>query len=103
MATSITAPLANNWCCSWHCGRSQHFAPLTGLLTHAIIPPAYITGQQLVLKLAQYMRPKCHALLLDSSINCDTTVRLNIYQVWGKCGTSVRGACKELYIEGSIN
>lgn len=35
-----------------------------------------------MLKLAQYMRPKCHALLLDGSINCDTTVRLNIYQVW---------------------
>ena len=35
-----------------------------------------------MLKLAQYMRPKCHALLLDGGINSETTVRLNIYQVW---------------------
>lgn len=26
------------------------------------------------------MRPKCHALLLDSGINSDVTVRLNLYQ-----------------------
>ena len=45
--------------------------------THSHFP-----GQQLVLKLAQYMRPKCHALLLDSGINSDATVRLNIYQAF---------------------
>ena len=39
-----------------------------------------MSGQQLILKLAQYMRPKCHALLLDSGINSDVTVRLNLYQ-----------------------
>lgn len=38
-------------------------------------------GRQLLLKLCQYMRPKCHALLLDCSLNSPDTARLNIYQV----------------------
>jgi len=44
-------------------------------------------GQLLMGKVLQYMRPKCHALLLDDTINGGVTVRLNIFQVgvrgWG--------------------
>jgi hypothetical protein len=36
----------------------------------------------LVAKVAAYLRPKCHALLLDATINSPTTVRLNIYQAF---------------------
>lgn len=34
------------------------------------------------LQVAQYMRPKCHALLLDLNISSPPTVRLNIYQAF---------------------
>jgi telomerase reverse transcriptase len=37
-------------------------------------------GKVLMTKVLQYMRPKCHALLLDTTINSPTTVRVNIYQ-----------------------
>ena len=43
----------------------------------AVQPP----GQQLPSKLCHYLRPKCHPLLLDATINSSSTVRLNIYQV----------------------
>lgn len=33
-------------------------------------------------QVAQYMRPKCHALLLDCDLNSPTTVRLNVYQAF---------------------
>ena len=35
----------------------------------------------LAAKLRAYLRPKCHPLLLDGSINSPATVRLNVYQV----------------------
>ena len=35
----------------------------------------------LAAKLRTYLRPKCHPLLLDGSINSPATVRLNVYQV----------------------
>ena len=50
---------------------SQHVCPA------AVQPP----GQQLPSKLCHYLRPKCHPLLLDATINSSSTVRLNIYQV----------------------
>ena len=71
--------------------------------TSLTVPLTNKPGQQLVLKIAQYMRPKCHALLLDSGINSETTVRLNIYQVWrvwvrmARCGGRARsGAVSSL-------
>ncbi len=43
----------------------------------------------LVPKLCQFLQPKCHPLLLDTSINSADVVGLNIYQVceglWGCC------------------
>ncbi|GIL90287.1 hypothetical protein Vretifemale_17931 [Volvox reticuliferus] len=39
-------------------------------------------GRQLSAKVCQYLRPKAHALLLDTSINSPNTVRLNIYQAY---------------------
>ena len=38
-------------------------------------------GQLLRRRLAGFLRPKCHPILLDTAINSRTTVRLNIYQV----------------------
>ena len=38
-------------------------------------------GSQLAQKLCAHLRPKCHPLLLDASINSPATVRLNLYQV----------------------
>ena len=38
-------------------------------------------GQLLKRRLAGFLRPKCHPILLDTFINSRTTVRLNIYQV----------------------
>lgn len=37
-------------------------------------------GEMLLLKVMTYMRPKMHALLLDTTINSALTVRLNIFQ-----------------------
>ncbi len=45
------------------------------------LPLAVAPGRQLLTKIIQYVRPKCHALLLDTTINSPATVRLNIYQV----------------------
>lgn len=45
-------------------------------------------GRQLMYKLAQYTRPKMHALLLDTSLNSSSTVRLNIFQVSRACPQS---------------
>lgn len=50
--------------CSDDCSLPHHTTPL-GLRAQALT----------------YMRPKMHALLLDSTINSPSTVRLNIYQV----------------------
>jgi hypothetical protein len=49
-------------------------------------------GKGLILKVAAYMRPKCHALLLDDAINLPTTVRLNIYQVRGPAAKAPAGS-----------
>lgn len=38
-------------------------------------------GKALVAKLCAHLRPKCHHLLLDTSINSPATVRLNLYQM----------------------
>lgn len=43
-------------------------------------------GKQLAAKLKAYLRPKCHAALLDPAVNTPTTVRLNIFQARGPCG-----------------
>jgi hypothetical protein len=48
-------------------------------------------GAALVGKVLQYMRPKCHALLLDDTINSGDIVRLNIFQVGGRGGSVGRG------------
>lgn len=39
-------------------------------------------GEMLLLKVMTYMRPKMHALLLDTTINSALTVRLNIFQAF---------------------
>jgi len=47
-----------------------------------LVPRPYATaGRQLPVRLMLYMRPKCHPLLLDATINSPFTVRLNIFQV----------------------
>lgn len=38
-------------------------------------------GRALVGKLCAHVRPKCHPLLLDTSINSPATVRLNLFQI----------------------
>ncbi len=38
-------------------------------------------GQLLKRRLAGFLRPKCHPILLDTAINSRSTVRLNIFQV----------------------
>lgn len=69
------------------------------------LPLARTPGRQLPTKLAGYMRPKCHALLLDTGINAPATVRLNIYQVsgWvgdraGECNRALAGEGKGLQV-----
>ncbi|KAK6140447.1 hypothetical protein DH2020_025808 [Rehmannia glutinosa] len=42
-------------------------------------------GRQLKAKLRCYLRPKCHPIFYDSSINSPGVVRLNIYQVFLLC------------------
>ena len=42
-------------------------------------------GHLLKRRLAAFLRPKCHPILLDTAINSRTTVRLNIYQVPNSC------------------
>jgi hypothetical protein len=82
--------------------KSQEYARWCGLLIHTetlelsadysrysgqhistslTLPLGRRPGQVLMGKVLQYMRPKCHALLLDDTINGPTTVRLNIFQV----------------------
>ncbi|KAK9817956.1 hypothetical protein WJX72_004857 [[Myrmecia] bisecta] len=46
------------------------------------LPLVKNAGQQLAAKLCAYMRPKCHPLLIDTTINSAATVRLNIYQAF---------------------
>ncbi|KAK9842467.1 hypothetical protein WJX81_001464 [Elliptochloris bilobata] len=53
-------------------------APLAASLT---LPPGMGGGRQLAAKLKAYLRPKCHAALLDPAVNSPATVRLNLYQV----------------------
>ncbi|GAX76318.1 hypothetical protein CEUSTIGMA_g3764.t1 [Chlamydomonas eustigma] len=88
---------------TWQDGHGSHFIRWCGLLLNAetlevqadytrycnthvstslCVPLSHKPGQQLVLKLAQYMRPKCHALLLDNGINGSLVVRLNIFQAF---------------------
>ncbi|KNA21576.1 hypothetical protein SOVF_041310 isoform B [Spinacia oleracea] len=42
-------------------------------------------GRQLKTKLCAYMRPKCHSIFFDSSINSPATIRLNVYQAFMVC------------------
>ncbi|KAL3695661.1 hypothetical protein R1sor_009737 [Riccia sorocarpa] len=42
-------------------------------------------GWHLVLKMCQYMRPKCHALFFDPRINSPATIRLNAFQAFLLC------------------
>ncbi|KAG6546743.1 hypothetical protein Mapa_011932 [Marchantia paleacea] len=42
-------------------------------------------GWHLVLKMCQYMRPKCHALFFDPRINSPATIRLNAFQSFLLC------------------
>jgi len=42
-------------------------------------------GRSLCEKLVTYLKPKCHALLLDPAINSLFTVRLNVYQNFLLC------------------
>eukprot|EP00898_Chlorokybus_atmophyticus_P005135 jgi/Chlat1/5622/Chrsp369S09002 len=51
---------------------------LTTLLRHS-------AGCELILRLRQYMRPKCLAILLDPRINSPSTIQLNIYQAFLLC------------------
>lgn len=67
---------------------SQHICPA------AVQPP----GQQLPAKLCHYLRPKCHPLLLDATINSSSTVRLNIFQVCNSphIPQTCRNSCPEV-------
>ncbi|XP_057849916.2 telomerase reverse transcriptase isoform X5 [Cryptomeria japonica] len=42
-------------------------------------------GYHLLVKLCQFMRPKCHPIFYDSDLNSPTTVRLNVYQAFLLC------------------
>ena len=42
--------------------------------------PGQGAGRQLAAKLKAYLRPKCHAVLLDPAVNSPATVRLNLFQ-----------------------
>ena len=46
------------------------------------LPRGRRPGRALATKLLAYMRPKCHALLLDETINGAEAVRLNIFQAF---------------------
>ncbi len=78
---------------AWRAWRELPLNAACSQVTHQTadvpLPMARSMGKGLILKVAAYMRPKCHALLLDDSINSPTTVRLNIYQV---CGGGTLGA-----------
>lgn len=63
-------------------------------------------GYHLVVKLCQFMRPKCHPIFYDSNINSPTTVRLNAYQAFLLCAMKFHvyvcsmpsvGACSPTY------
>jgi hypothetical protein len=62
-----------------HCGRSVYIIRILLLLLSCCRDAC--PGHLLCSKLLSYMRPKMHGLLLDTSINSQATVRLNIYQV----------------------
>ncbi|KAK9843117.1 hypothetical protein WJX74_007218 [Apatococcus lobatus] len=51
--------------------------PLSDALT---LPLSQSAGMQLEQKLRQHLRPKCHPILLDTSLHSAFTVRLNIFQ-----------------------
>ena len=51
-------------------------AHLRTSLAHVAVQP----GGALQRRLCCYLRPKCHPILLDSSLNSRSTVRLNIFQ-----------------------
>ncbi|KAL4860163.1 Telomerase reverse transcriptase [Chlorella vulgaris] len=57
-----------------YCG--EHIA------TSLTLPLRKKPGAQLAVRLCQYLRPKVHPLLLDSTINSPQTVRLNVYQAF---------------------
>lgn len=42
-------------------------------------------SRQLKAKLCTYMRPKCHPIFFDTTINSPATIRLNIYQAFVLC------------------
>lgn len=67
------------------------------IATSLTLPLRKKPGAQLAVRLCQYLRPKVHPLLLDSTINSPQTVRLNVYQVCGavclSCGAQGCVAC----------
>lgn len=68
-------------------------------------------GYHLMVKLCQFMRPKCHPIFYDSNINSPTTVRLNAYQAFLLCAMKFHvymcsmpsvGACSPRYVFQAI-
>ncbi|BDA46320.1 probable telomerase reverse transcriptase [Coccomyxa sp. Obi] len=51
------------------------------LASSLTIPLTKEPGKALLGKLCAHVRPKCHPLLLDTSINSPATVRLNLFQI----------------------
>ncbi|KAF5843279.1 hypothetical protein DUNSADRAFT_82 [Dunaliella salina] len=54
----------------------------THIATVLTVPLTNHPGRQLPVRLMLYMRPKCHPLLLDATINSPLTARLNIFQAF---------------------
>jgi hypothetical protein len=71
-----------------YCG--EHIA------TSLTLPLRKKPGAQLAIRLCQFLRPKVHPLLLDSTINSPQTVRLNVYQVQRCCLSVLWSACLHL-------
>ncbi|XP_021744999.1 telomerase reverse transcriptase-like isoform X2 [Chenopodium quinoa] len=53
-------------------------------------------GRQLKAKLRAYMRPKCHPIFYDTSINSPATIRLNVYQAFVVCAMKFHCYVREL-------
>lgn len=60
---------------------SRHICTLSAPNSGVVSALCLHAGARLRTKLPIYLRPKCHALLLDTTINTPATVRLNVYQV----------------------
>lgn len=66
-------------CPKWHKHMHTEVLALTLL-------PSPLAGRQLPVRLMLFMRPKCHPLLLDATINSTLTARVNIFQARPSCG-----------------